>query len=220
MLDWINETMFLDISVGEWIGYTASLIVLVSLLMSSLKKLRWINLVGGVIFGFYGFFIIQSIPTGMMNVGIVLIDAYYLVKMYQSKDYFKLHPIEKDSEYLSSFLDFYQEDINKFISLDKIYISGSDVKLYVLRNMTPAALFSGNKFDKDTLNIELDYAIPQYRDFKIGSFVFEENAEYFKKLGYKKFITFSNEAMHINYLKKMGFRETEIDSRVGYIKEI
>ena len=35
----------------EWIGYTASLIVLVSLLMSSIKKLRWINLFGALIFG-------------------------------------------------------------------------------------------------------------------------------------------------------------------------
>ena len=220
MLEWINETLILDISVGEWIGYTASAIVLVSLLMSSIKKLRWINLVGAVIFGFYGFFIINSIPTGFMNAGIVIIDAYYLIKMYKSKDYFKFHPIEKDSEYLSLFLDFYQEDINKFISLDKIYISGSDVRLYVLRNMTPAALFSGNKYDENTLNIELDYAIPQYRDFKIGSFVFEENAEYFKNLGYKRFITFSDEASHINYLKKMGFEETQIDNKIGYIKEI
>ncbi len=220
MLDWIKETVFLEISLGEWIGYTASLIVLVSLLMSSLKKLRWINLAGGLLFGFYGFFIINSIPTGMMNVGIVIIDAYYLIKMYTSKDYFKLQPIEKDSEFLSAFLDFYQEDINKFVSLDKIYISGSDVKLYVLRNMTPAALFSGNKYSKDTLNIELDYAVPQYRDFKIGSFVFEENADYFRKLGYKKFITFTDEPMHISYVKKMGFKEIDIDSKIGYVKEI
>lgn len=220
MLDWIKETMILNIPIGEWIGYTASAIVLISLLMSSLKKLRWINLLGGVLFGAYGFLIINSIPTGFMNVGIVIIDAYYLIKMYRSKDYFKLQNIEKDSEYLSSFLDFYQDDINKFISLDKIYISGSDVKLYVLRNMTPAALFSGNNYDKETLNIELDYAIPQYRDFKIGSFVFEDNADYFKGLGYKKFITFSKEPMHINYLKKMGFVETVVDSKTAYIKEI
>ena len=32
----------------EWIGYIASLIVLVSLLMSSIKKLRWINLFGAL----------------------------------------------------------------------------------------------------------------------------------------------------------------------------
>jgi len=203
----------------DWIGYIASLIVLISLLMSSIKKLRWINLVGALLFGAYGF-MIGSIPTGLMNVGIVIIDMYYLARIYLSKDYFKLQPITKNSEYLTTFLKFYQEDINKFIKLDNIYISGSDVRLYVLRNMTPAGLFSGNKIDDETLNIELDYAVPQYRDFKMGSFVFDENKDYFRGLGYKRFVTFSKEESHIKYLKKMGFVEKEVNNKLGYVKEI
>jgi hypothetical protein len=39
----------------EYIGYVASLIVLISLLMSSVKRLRWINMIGSLIFGAYGF---------------------------------------------------------------------------------------------------------------------------------------------------------------------
>ncbi len=220
MLEWIKETSFIEISVADWIGYVASLIVLISLLMSSIKKLRWINLAGATLFGLYAFFIIDSLPTGFMNLGIVIIDAYYLIKIYKSKDYFKLQPITKGSEFLDSFLDFYNEDINKFMALDKVYVSGSDVKLYVLRNMTPAGLFTGNKLDDETLNIELDYAIPQYRDFKLGSFILEENADYFKNLGLKKFVTFSDKVEHINYLKKMGFVETTINSKIGYMKKI
>ena len=204
----------------DYIGYFASLVVLVSLLMTSIKKLRWINLIGALLFGFYAFFIIHNIPTGIMNLGIVAIDVYFLVKMYLSKDYFKLLPITKDSEYLTSFLKCYQEDINKFVSLDNIYISGSDVKLYVLRNMTPAGLFSANKIDDETLNIELDYAVPQYRDFKMGSFVFDENKEYFIGLGFKRFVTFTEEVSHIKYLKKMGFVESNINGRKGYVKGI
>ena len=203
----------------NWIGYIASLIVLISLLMSSIKKLRWINLIGSLLFGTYGF-LIGSLPTGLMNVGIALINIYYLSKIYLSKDYFKLQPITNDSEFLHSFLVFYQDDINKFIKLDNIYISGSDVKLYVLRNMNPTGLFSGNKYDDVTLNIELDYAIPQYRDFKMGSFVFEDNKDYFKDLGYKRFITFTNELTHIRYLKKMGFEEVEEQGKIAYVKQI
>ena len=203
----------------EWIGYIASSIVLISLLMSSIKKLRWINLVGALVFGIYGF-MIGSLPTGFMNVGIVLIDVYYLARIYLSKDYFKLHPIDNDSSYLTSFLRFYREDINKFITLDSIYITGSDVKLYVLRNMTPAGLFSGNNYDKETLEIQLDYAVPQYRDFKMGSFVFEENKDYFKSLGYKRFVTFIDENSHVRYLRKMGFVEQQIDGKPAFVKTI
>lgn len=93
----------------EWIGYIASLIVLVSLLMSSIKKLRWINLFGALIFGFYGF-MIGSMPTGIMNLGIVVIDIFYLSRMYLSKEYLRVLPIEEDTEYLKYFLDFYKKE--------------------------------------------------------------------------------------------------------------
>ena len=90
----------------EWLGYIASLIVLISLLMSSIVKLRWINLVGALLFGTYGF-MIGSLPTGFMNVGIALIDIFYLVKMYGSKEYFTILPITEDHQYLDSFIHFY-----------------------------------------------------------------------------------------------------------------
>ena len=51
----------------DWIGYLGSLVVLISLLMSSIKKLRWINLVGAVIFAFYGF-MISSIPIAYQKI--------------------------------------------------------------------------------------------------------------------------------------------------------
>lgn len=67
----------------EWLGYLASLIVLISLLMSSIVKLRWINLIGSALFSLYGF-LIGALPVGIMNLGIVLINIYYLVKLYSA----------------------------------------------------------------------------------------------------------------------------------------
>lgn len=203
----------------EWIGYVASAIVLVSLLMSSIKKLRWINLVGALLFGAYGF-MIGSIPTGLMNVGIVIIDVYYLARIYLSKDYFKILPVSHDSDYTRTFLSFYESDINTFGDLEKANLENAEISLYILRNMNPAGLFICDKYDNDTLEIKLDYAIPQYRDFKMGDFLFEKNRDYFINLGYKKFIAFTDEKAHINYVKKMGFKEINLDSKIGYIKEI
>jgi hypothetical protein len=68
----------------EYLGIFASFIVLISLLMSSIKLLRWINLFGALLFGIYGL-LIGSFPTVFMNVGIVLIDIYYLTKMYHEQ---------------------------------------------------------------------------------------------------------------------------------------
>lgn len=68
----------------EYLGIFASFIVLISLLMSSIKLLRWINLFGALLFGIYGL-LIGSFPTVFMNVGIVLIDIYYLTRMYHEQ---------------------------------------------------------------------------------------------------------------------------------------
>ena len=201
----------------SWIGYIGSTIVLISLLMSSIKKLRWINLIGAVVFAFYGF-MIPSIPTGVMNVGIAIIDIVFLVKMYKQKDFFRVFPI-KSTEYLDQFFKFYRNDIEQFQALDEDALKNAPVKFYVLRNMTPASVFIAEEYDSKTLEIKLDYAIPQYRDFKIGKYVFEDQKDYFSDLGYSKFVVFSDKKEHINYIKKMGFEEYNKEEN-SYIKSI
>lgn len=188
----------------EWIGYIASLVVLVSLLMSSIKKLRWINLVGATLFGFYGF-MIGSIPTGMMNFGIVLIDIYFLVRMYQTNDFFKAYPISGESQYYDLFVDFYNNDIRQFNNVNLVDIKNAKVKLFILRNMAPAGLFIADEVDPKTLEIKLDYVIPQYRDFKTGKFVFDSQKENFKDMGYERFVVNTENKDHMQYIKKMGF---------------
>ena len=44
----------------EWIGYLASILIAISMFMKDIVKLRFINLVGSLLFAFYGF----SISSG------------------------------------------------------------------------------------------------------------------------------------------------------------
>ncbi len=203
----------------EWIGYIASSIVLISLLMSSIKKLRWINLVGALLFGAYGF-LIGSLPTGFMNLGIVIIDIYYLSKMYLSKEYLRVLPIEGDTSYLKYFLDYYKKDIEKFVDISRFDISKAKIRLYLLRNMNPAGIFICNEYDNHTLEVAFDYVIPMYRDFKIGSFVYEKQKLYFLGKGYNRFVVFTENDDHIKYLKRMGFIESKLNGKRGYTKDI
>ena len=64
----------------EAFGYLGSLLVLVSMLMTSVVKLRIINTIGSVIFTIYAF-IIRSYPTALMNFCLVLINLRFLWKM-------------------------------------------------------------------------------------------------------------------------------------------
>lgn len=77
--------MYLDIMsvnvVIEVIGYVASAFVLFSFLLKDIKWIRIVNIVGAVSFVVYGF-LTKTYPTAFMNVALVLVHIYYLIKMY------------------------------------------------------------------------------------------------------------------------------------------
>ena len=200
----------------EWLGYLASVTVLISLLMSSVKRLRWINLVGSLIFSVYGF-LLGSLPVGIMNACIVIINIYYLYQIYNSKEYFKVLPIERQSDYLNYFLDYYKSDIDKFNP--EYNITNPVISFFVLRDTVPAGVFICSDAGDSTLNIELDFVTPRYRDFRIGSYIFEHEKEYFLEKGFKSLVSSSKNDAHIEYLKKMGFVKQN-DTENMYIKNL
>lgn len=72
------------ITLVEWLGYIASVVVLVSFLMKDMKKLRVINIVGCLLFASYGFFLDISWPIVITNLAIVVINIYFLTKQKAS----------------------------------------------------------------------------------------------------------------------------------------
>ena len=75
----------------EWIGYIASAMIVVSLIMTSIVKLRIINTIGCVLFVIYGV-IVGAYPVSVANGLIVIINLYNLYKLqkYKSLDEGKL----------------------------------------------------------------------------------------------------------------------------------
>ena len=72
-------------TIWEWVGYLASVVVAISLMMSNIKKLRWWNLIGAALFVAYAV-AIGAYPVALVKFFIVLIDTYYLVKLYREAD--------------------------------------------------------------------------------------------------------------------------------------
>lgn len=190
----------------EYIGYAASLIILVSLLMSSVKKLRWINLFGSLTFVVYGF-LIKAYPVAILNIGTVGINVYYLIKMTNTKAYFKILKIDKNSKYLDYFLLFHKNDLKNYFDVKEIDVDNADISFYILRDVVPAGVFVGSRFDETTLNIDLDYVSPPYRDFLIGKYIYSQQKDIFLDKGFKKLITFTKNLKHQKYLEKMGFSQ-------------
>lgn len=67
-------------SIAEILGYLASIFIACSLLMKDIKKLRYINSIGCILFVIYGI-IIEAYPVALMNGFCVLINLYYLIKI-------------------------------------------------------------------------------------------------------------------------------------------
>lgn len=202
----------------EYIGYVASLIVLISLLMSSVKKLRWINMIGSLIFGTYGF-LINSYPVAIMNLGIVMINIYYLVQMYGNKDYFQLLEISEKDSYYEHFKSFYKTEIQSFMNQDDLLSTKGSFKLFVLRNMVPAGLLVGN-IEAKVLHIQIDYVTPTYRDFKIAKYLFEDQKAFFQAKGIEVLKSQSGNKKHEKYLKRIGFSLTHENGKPVYIKKL
>ncbi len=191
----------------EMIGYVASAVILVSLLMSSVKKLRLINLAGSMIFAVYGFMIL-SYPTAVMNLGIVAIDLYYLIKLQKTKDRFGMVELDKDSKLFLEFFEFYKEDIKQFMDVDFDYTNPKLKKYFITRNTVPAGLFIGRINDKN-MEILLDYTTPTYRDYKVGQYLYDGSYDFFNDLGVLYFTSKPGSKKHEEYLYKMGFVKVE-----------
>ncbi len=195
--------MFLGIAWVEWFGYAASVVVAISLMMSSIVKLRWLNLTGATMFSSYGF-IIGALPVGFLNLFIVVINVVYLVRMYRAKDDFRIMRWSGGDEFLSHFLEFHQAEIERFFPrLDFGNLDGR-VVFFLVRNSAPIGLLFGRNQEGGSFLIELDYVGPQYRDLKMGSFLYEKN-DFFRRQGYSALKAQATGSGHDAYLMRMGF---------------
>ena len=73
----------------ELVGYISSILVLIAFLMSSVVKLRIVNSIGSFMFAVYAL-LIQSYPTALMNLCLVGINIYYLVRLKKPDRQFDL----------------------------------------------------------------------------------------------------------------------------------
>ncbi|MCH7585571.1 MAG: YgjV family protein [Acidobacteria bacterium] len=190
----------------EIVGYIASAIVVFSLSMKSVLRLRLIGLAGSIGFFAYGM-LIGSVPIAITNVVIMAIHAYFLRKLLGRNEVFSILRVKPDSLYLKRFLEFHAEQIQRFQPGFEYAPTGDTMPVFVLRDMIPAGLLIAVHRDDDSLEIQLDYATPQYRDFKLGPFVYSDDSEIFGRPICAWSEPWSEE--HTAYLGRMGFRPTE-----------
>jgi len=203
----------------EWLGYLASMVIVVSLMMSSIVRLRWINLIGAVLFSAYGF-LIGALPVGVLNAAIAAIDVYYLVRMAATRDYFQFLSVTPGEDYLEHFLDFHRLEIGRLFPDFGFDSAGCAVSFFVLRNTVPAGLFLATA-DGDDLRVDVDFVAPEFRDFEIGRRIFQHGSGRLAATGCRQIVARAADRRHERYLARMGFtRRGEQGGRPTFTREI
>jgi hypothetical protein len=190
------------INAVELIGYLGSVLVLVSMVMTSVIRLRVINLTGSVIFAAYAL-MIRSYPTAVMNICLAGVNIYHLVRLLKEQKHYDLIKTDLGDGYVSYLLEHYAEDIRACFPEFSLRGTDPDLVLLVCCDSNPAGVFLGRTGGKGAVDVVLDYATPVYRDTSVGRYLHGQLA----RQGYET-LTFRAEApRHTAYMEKVGYEK-------------
>ena len=192
----------------EGIGYAASLIILVSLLMTNVFRFRLINGIGSVLFATYGWWI-GSWPVCVINLVIAGIDGWYLLQTMRLNAFFDLAPAESvGTEYLKRFFLFHERELMGYapgLTLENLQAACTCL---IFRNLLPVGVFSYRQNGPDA-EIVLDFMIREYRDFKAGRYLYRTKRMFFKEKGIKRFHALARHPSQPKYFLRSGFVREE-----------
>lgn len=192
----------------ELFGYLGSLIVIVSMLMTSVMKLRIINTVGSLMFSLYAL-LIHSYPTMIMNLFLAGINIWHLMRLRNHERHYDLIETTPEDGFMKFLLSSFKSDIRKYFPGFEAGENQDCVAFVICCQNAPAGIFLARSITGPSgeaqLDVVLDYTTPTYRDCSVGAYLYNALPEY----GYSGLIAHSGSAPHTKYLRKMGFREEQ-----------
>jgi hypothetical protein len=188
----------------EAIGYVGSLLVVASLTQSRILWLRSLSLSGAVVFSLYGV-LIESIPIVLTNLVLFGINVWHLWRITSGSEEFSLLEVSTDSAYLRRFLEFHSDDIS-LAQPDFSGVREGDTVVMVLRDMVPTVVVVGRQRGEE-FRVFLDYAIPAYRDFKSGRWLYDNRPDFFHRLAVRTIVATGKTRMQTRYLERAGFQK-------------
>lgn len=190
----------------ESIGYAASLLIAISMMMSSILRLRIFNSLGAAAFAVYGL-LIHAFPVAVLNGFIVAVNFYYLLRLLRAKEYFQLLELKPGSVYLGYFLQFYEREITKILPDFRYQPVPGQLALFILRDCRPAGVLIAAQESDGVLRVHLVFLIPRYHDLKIGRFLFVEQENFFVGRGVREIVIAPRSWEFAEYLVRVGFEE-------------
>lgn len=188
----------------ELIGYLASALIVLSLAMRSIVKLRVLSMTGGIVFTVYGL-LIGAWPIVITNVAVTLVNIWALRReVSTTAQSIAAVPIERDAPFLGDFLGAHAMGIQA--TQPEYHPSPTDSFVRLLtRDGFPAGVLVGQPAGKELL-VKLDYVTPAYRDSQIAKWLFGAGKRTFTDAGFTRLVATAHTTVHRHYLEFVGFR--------------
>ena len=186
----------------EVVGYVASALIVVSLAMSSVVRLRLINLAGSTTFVAYGVFI-ESVPVVVTNAAIMVLNVFYLRRELGGGRDLGAVVVEPDSPFLVDFVEHHRGEIER-IQPGFDFADPVDTALVLRRDGLPAGVVLGRRVGAH-LDVTLDYVLPAYRDSRLGHWLYGPGRGVLTDLGVDEVVAVGGTPGHEAYLRRIGF---------------
>lgn len=196
--------------IAPYFGYLASLFLIIALVVNNDLRFRWFNTAGNVAFIIYAL-VLQAFPVLLTNGILLFINLYYLYRIYNRKEDFKLIEFSGGEQLAKNFIRFYKTDIERYFpDYPEKPITGN-LNFVVLRDMVIANMFSASVSADGVAYVDLNYTLQKYRDFKVGRFIFNKEKDFLKSKGVQRIIYNKvPNKKHLHFLKVMGFKKNEM----------
>jgi hypothetical protein len=187
----------------EVLGWTGSIVLVISLLQTRILRLRLINLTGSLILTAYNV-AIEVWPMVGLNVVLSVINVYFLVTMLRSRHdptAYTVLEVEHDDRYLQHLLSVHAEDIRRsFPHFGSVQAHQS--AFIILHGDEAVGVVVIEDAEPGVAQVVLDWVTLRYRDSTPGEFVFRRS-EMFSRRGYSRVVTAPDTANA--YYPKIGF---------------
>lgn len=200
---------------AELVGYVGSVLVATSLMMVRIVRLRIVNLCGAFTFAGYGF-LIGSWPVAGMNAFIVGINVYHLWHLVRQQECFQVVEVEAASLLLRRLLEHFRADIQKTQPSFADETAYNFARLILRNGRLAGCIVAHHDSDKKVLKVILDYALPEFQDFKTGRFFYNQLTSLAVAASIKRVETLVETTEHARYLEQMGF--TGMASKEGWME--
>jgi len=199
----------------EVVGWTGSVLVVVSLMQARVLRFRVLNLVGAAIATVYNI-VIDVWPFAAMNGAIAVIDVYWLWRLLRERHdeaAYEVVEVAPDDAYLARVLDVHATDIARFTATPPVRPTRgaapvgaggpATAAFLVVRGDETVGVVQLRDEGARTARVLLDYVTPRFRDFTPGEFVYRRSG-IFRERGFDRVVV---EPLDTNkdYFRRVGF---------------